>query len=120
MALTYMCIRAESCFALWRTQIGANTGSAGSWNWVTIAGVKPMKIDIDDEFEDFMRKIHPTVGAHTAQYRESRRVWFAATANIFYLLHGKVADLPEDEGLQVLTDLGEQLLAFTTKIGFNV
>lgn len=35
--------------------------------------------DIDDGFEDFMRKASPLKG-HDIRYQESRKVWFASVA----------------------------------------
>ena len=45
-----------------------------------------MKIDLDDAFEDWMRKWYPTVREHDVQYQETRRAFFAGCAVVFYFI----------------------------------
>lgn len=44
-------------------------------------------IDIDDEFESFMRKVFPKVPITSSQWRESRKIFYCAILIIF--LHFK-------------------------------
>jgi hypothetical protein len=71
-------------------------------------------IDIDDEFEAFMRQAYgPSVSP--AQYRESRRVFYAGVALMFH--HSiSLADLPEDDGIKELKQIDQQLVAFNEQV----
>jgi hypothetical protein len=76
-----------------------------------------MTLDIDDEFEDYMRKLQPQVQPHDAQYKESRRVFYAGAAVIYYHLVNKLPELnDEDEVAQELQCLGDQLKDFYTRV----
>jgi hypothetical protein len=70
-------------------------------------------IDIDDEFEDFMRKSYGYVAPR--QYRESRRVFFAGVALMYY--HSlSLAELREEIGIAELKQIGEQLTGFNKQV----
>jgi hypothetical protein len=72
-------------------------------------------LDLDDAFEQYMRKVNPSVSEMSAQYRESRRVWFAAAAIIHYHLLSMTM-LSDDEGLKELMQLEKQLHEFKTRV----
>jgi hypothetical protein len=68
-------------------------------------------IDLDDEFEELMRKSQPGVPIYTTQYRESRRVFYAGAAAMF-LGTMRLATLPDDQAEEGMSDLQKQLEAF--------
>lgn len=72
-------------------------------------------LDLDDVFESYMRKVNPGVPQHSAQFKESRRIWFASAAAIhFHLL--AMTELSDDEGLAELKKIELQLLEFKTRV----
>jgi len=73
------------------------------------------QLDLDDAFESYMRKVNPTVAETSTQYRESRRVWFAAVAVIYYYLLS-VTTLPEDDAIKLLAKIEKQLREFKTRV----
>lgn len=53
-------------------------------------------MNIESEFEGYMKATNPAVGKGTVQYQESRRVWYAALWSIlcdFHNLEGNPANL---------------------------
>lgn len=74
--------------------------------------------DLDDEFEDFMRKCNPKVKEHSQQYLESRRVFMAACASMFYYIVG-LAKYDENVAEKELHRVSDQLDKFRELIGFN-
>ena len=42
------------------------------------------EFDIDDEFEAFMREVHPHVAEHSTEYSVMRRVFYAGCTTIFH------------------------------------
>jgi hypothetical protein len=78
-----------------------------------------MKYDIDDEFENFMRRVYPDVLEHSIQFRECRRVFLSGAASMFLWLEG-LAAYPENHGVDALADVSKQLEEFFYKqVGFN-
>jgi hypothetical protein len=76
--------------------------------------------DLDDEFEDFMRKACPEVKEYSVQYRESRRVFAAGCAAMYYFCAFEVSELPEDEAVKELEKLRAQLREFFKhRLGFS-
>jgi hypothetical protein len=73
-------------------------------------------IDLDDEFEAFMRKVNPQVRQHEAQYKESRRVWFAACAALFHHMANKVTEISDDEGVKEYENVTQQLQEFMLRV----
>lgn len=74
--------------------------------------ITPMEpLDLDDAFEDLMRKANPTVKQHSVQYRESRRMFFSGAASIFMHLL-QVATLPEREAETQLGQIEKQIEEF--------
>lgn len=69
-------------------------------------------MDIDDTFDKFMRVVNPSVEQHSAQYRESRRVFFAGMwALLQHMLKVSYA-LPEEVAMRDVAHIEEQLLQF--------
>jgi hypothetical protein len=75
-----------------------------------------MTLDLDDEFESYMRKVNPTVPEHSTQYRESRRVFHAGAFVVFTYITYHVASLSEDEGVVLLAELEKHLHAFRDRV----
>jgi hypothetical protein len=72
--------------------------------------------NIESEFQQFMKTVAADVSTDSVQYKESRRVWFAATLRLLMHLTITVADLPEDEGIDILEDLTSQCNEFKEKL----
>jgi glycosyltransferase involved in cell wall biosynthesis len=53
------------------------------------------KIDIEDAFDDYMRRTASHVKREEVQYRESRRVWFAAFGRFFHYIALEITKLAE-------------------------
>jgi hypothetical protein len=73
-------------------------------------------IDLDDEFEAFMRKVNPQVQQYQSQYKESRRVWFAACAALFTHMAVEVTKISEDEGVKEAENVAQQLQEFVQRV----
>lgn len=73
-------------------------------------------IDLEDEFDDFMRKVNPTVQPHSVQYHESRRVWFAACAALFQQMAFNVPEVSDDEGVKEFENINAQLHEFKKRV----
>jgi hypothetical protein len=72
-------------------------------------------LDLDDEFDGFMRKANPTVPQHSAQWQESRRVWYAGVALLFYHLL-TLTTYSDDVSARELEQIKQQLLAFKKRV----
>jgi hypothetical protein len=72
-------------------------------------------LDLDDAFDDFMRKVNPAVQKHEEQYRESRRVFFAGAAVLFFRMVD-LATVPDADGFAELDNIKRQLEAFNTLV----
>jgi hypothetical protein len=72
-------------------------------------------LDLDDAFENYMRKVNPTVEQHEAQFKESRRVWFAGAAVMHFHLIAMTM-LSDDDGLKELMQLEKQLMEFKQRV----
>jgi len=80
-----------------------------------------VRYDIDDAFEDFMRRANPDVPEHATQYKESRRVFFAGICSMYYfLMSNEFQGLDENQALAEVADIDLQLQAFKNRVGFNV
>lgn len=78
-----------------------------------LGGAEQMKavMDLDDAFEALMREAAPHVGAYTVQYRESRRMFYAGAAAVFF--HAlELTNLPEDQAEEHLSGLQKQIEEF--------
>jgi hypothetical protein len=77
--------------------------------------MKHEPLDIDDVFEDFMRKVNPSVAEHSVQYKESRRCFFAGCAAVFYNTIA-LTTIPEPDAMQELTSIDNQLTEFQERL----
>ena len=68
-------------------------------------------LDLDDAFEDLMRKANPTVAQHSVQYRESRRMFFSGAASVFHELL-RLTSLPDDQAENQLDAIHKQVDEF--------
>jgi hypothetical protein len=76
--------------------------------------------DLDDEFEEFMQKVNPTVDPTSVQYKESRRVFMAGAGAMFIFCTFELANLPEADGVAALERLRRELNEFFYKrVGFT-
>lgn len=81
--------------------------------------MKPI-YDVDDAFEEFMRKCFPLVKETTTQYRESRRIFYAGVTSVYYALVGDITKLPDTDAEKQLGLIDDQLVEFFKKrVGFN-
>lgn len=71
-----------------------------------------MKFDLDDAFDDLMRRAYPDVPQYTVQYIESRRIFYAGAAAIFYHTTMSLASLSDDEAEAGLADVQKQIDGF--------
>jgi hypothetical protein len=79
-----------------------------------------IQFDIDDQFENFMRMANPRVRETDSQYKESRRVFYAGCAAIFYFLTNEVTTLSDEDGFKQLDQIKTQLEHFAQKrVGFS-
>lgn len=69
-------------------------------------------LDLDDSYEDYMRRVAADVPHTSTQYKECRRVWVAAMRRIFVHITESVATLSEEDGVLELDRLREEMLAF--------
>jgi hypothetical protein len=76
--------------------------------------------DLDDEFENFMRRVFPTVKELDRQYLEARRIFASGAASMYFHLTGDVTAVPDDEGVKELARIDKELTDFFKRqIGFN-
>jgi hypothetical protein len=82
--------------------------------------MKPL-YDIDDAFEEFMRKANPGVREASVQYAESRRVFMAGIASVFLFLQGtELRAISDEEAEAQLKLIDAQLIDFfKRRVGFN-
>ena len=74
------------------------------------------KLDLDDAFDAYMRKVNATIPQHSAQYKESRRVFFAGAALMYYHMIEVSDSLTEAAAMAHLADLGDQLKDFYDRV----
>lgn len=67
--------------------------------------------DLDDAFEDLMRRVNPDVPQHGIQYKESRRMFYAGAAAVFFRTLELTA-LEDDKAEEQLANLQKQLEEF--------
>jgi hypothetical protein len=76
--------------------------------------------DIDDEFEDFMRRVQPDLPETSVQHKESRRVFFAGVCSLYYfLMSNDFQSLPDQQALEECARIDKQLMEFKDLVGFN-
>jgi hypothetical protein len=73
-------------------------------------------VDIDDEFENFWRKVYPTVPKTTTQYRESKRIWFCATDVLYIFMVATIPKMSDAKAEEQLRNLRAQLKEFAQQI----
>ena len=79
-----------------------------------------IEFDIDDSFEEFMRKANPLVRETSSQYKESRRVFWAGAAATFLFMTRQVPTVSEDEGVKLLEKLKREIEDFVRRrVGFS-
>ena len=71
--------------------------------------------DIDDRFEDFMRKIYPTVKETDRQWIECRRVFLAGVTSLYYAFVHEITLMSDEEGQQQLAHIEAQLKDYFLK-----
>lgn len=75
-----------------------------------------MTFELDDQFEELMRRAYPKVEQTENQWHESRRVFFAGAATMVHEL-SKIAELEdEDEITKRLNQIRHQLREFVVEI----
>ena len=67
--------------------------------------------DLDDTFEEMMRRAYHDVAEHSVQYRESRRIFYAGAAAVFFHTIG-LANLSDEQGEEQLSALQKQIEDF--------
>jgi hypothetical protein len=73
-------------------------------------------LDIDDEFDDYMRKVAPDVEQHSVQYRESRRCFYGGACVVLMHIMQVASDLPENEAEIEIAQLEDQLAEFSDRV----
>ncbi len=70
-------------------------------------------LDIDDTFEDYMRKVNPSVEQHSVQYRESRRCFFAGMWLAMQHMLQVAEELSENKAM---IEIAQQLKQFRDRV----
>lgn len=79
-----------------------------------------ISLDLEDEFEGFMRKVNPDVAETSVQYQESRRVFIAGALAMYTFCVNELTVASEDEALKELGKISAQFKEFQKRVGFNV
>jgi hypothetical protein len=74
-----------------------------------------MKVELDDAFEELMRRAWPKVSQSSTQFHESRRVWFAAVHWTLCII-SRLADQDEETTNSVLEQLDKQIDEFVKNL----
>ena len=74
-----------------------------------------MNLDLDDAFENFMRKVHAGLPETSVQWNECRRVFFCGVEQMFSLCMQLTA-LPDDEAEKGLANIQQQLRNFAQRL----
>lgn len=69
-------------------------------------------LDFEDAFDDYMRKVAPTVPQHVTQYRESRRAFVAGARRLYVYMTREVVTLSDDAAEKELQRLDNELRAY--------
>lgn len=68
--------------------------------------------DLEDEFDDYMRKVGPHIPQHTIQYRESRRAFIAGARRLYvYIIEG-VTEMSDENAEKELSRLDSEMRVF--------
>jgi hypothetical protein len=73
-------------------------------------------MDIDDEFENFWRKVYPGVSKTGTQYRESKRIWFCAMDVLLIFIVADIPRMSDEKAEETLINLRGQLRDFAKLI----
>lgn len=65
--------------------------------------------DLDDAFDDYMRRVAPSVREHEVQYRESRRAFVAGARRLFVYMTQEVVTLSDDDAEKELLRLDKEM-----------
>lgn len=68
--------------------------------------------DLEDAFDDYMRRVAPDVAEHTVQYRESRRAFVAGARRIYVHMTQGVVQLSDSDAEKELVRLDKELCAY--------
>lgn len=75
------------------------------------------QLNIEREFEKYMRKVNPGVYEQSVQYKESRRVFFAGVAALHFHLTGpEFLHMREMECVDELSRIEKQLMEFKNRV----
>ena len=75
-----------------------------------------LQIDFDDEFEHLMLQTNPSVPQFATQYRESRRVFYAAISVVFAHMNYIAEHLDENSGVAELERMKNELREFNERV----
>lgn len=64
---------------------------------------------VEDEFDEFMAKVFPSVSKLAVQYRESRRIWHASAWSVLFHIQDVCNTKSEDEGCNEINSIMRQL-----------
>lgn len=73
-------------------------------------------LDLDDAFEEFMRKTNPSVEQHSVQFRECRRAFYAGVTVLYFHQTGAMLDASEARAVAELESIGMQLAEFKLRV----
>ena len=71
------------------------------------------KFTVEYQYQDYLKKVGlKEEDMFPVQKAETKRAFFGGVGHILALMKNEIAELPEDEGVQVLESLNNQVLSF--------
>jgi hypothetical protein len=70
-----------------------------------------MSFDLEDEFDNYMRQVAPSVQQHEVQYRESRRAFIAGARRLYLHMTRDVVQLSDSDAEKELQRLDKEMRA---------
>lgn len=69
-------------------------------------------MNLEESFEDLMRKAYPSVLLNSVQYRESKMLFFAGAAAVFYYSTNQLTALPDEQAEAEMQKIQDQIRSF--------
>lgn len=76
------------------------------------SNMKLNPLDLDDAFDDYMRRVAPTVPQASMQWRESRRAFVAGMRRVYVYMTQEVVTLSDDAAEKELQRLDNEMRAW--------
>lgn len=72
----------------------------------------PAQFDLEDAFDDYMRRVAPEVLQHEIQYRESRRAFIAGARRLYVYMTQEVVTLSDAAAEKELQRLDNEMRVY--------